>query len=131
MPLITINILYHWKISAKVQCKCIEKKSKFIKHDVTEIHKTVVYLYNDICNYTPPPHPTRYKYAGCVCVCVGGILESLHPPVRVSKFVQTISPEPLHHFLTKLGIVVYYHEVECHAEKLVHCLQCQGHSEGI
>ena len=34
-------------------------------------------------------------------------------------------------FSTKLGMVVYYHEVECHAEKLVYYLQCQGHSEGL
>ena len=33
--------------------------------------------------------------------------------------------------LTKLGLVVYYYEVECHAEKLVHSLQCQGQSEGL
>ena len=26
---------------------------------------------------------------------------------------------------------VYFHEVMCHAEKLVHYLQCQGHSEGL
>ena len=34
-------------------------------------------------------------------------------------------------FLTKLGVVVYYHEAMCHVEKLVYCLQCQGHSEGL
>ena len=28
-------------------------------------------------------------------------------------------------------MVVYYHEVMCHAEKLVHFLQCQGHSKGL
>ena len=33
--------------------------------------------------------------------------------------------------VTKLGIVVYYHEPECCVEKLVRCLQGQGHSEGI
>ena len=26
---------------------------------------------------------------------------------------------------------VYYHETMCHAEKLVHYLQCQDHSEGL
>ena len=31
-------------------------------------------------------------------------------------------------FFTKLGIVVYYHEAVCLAEKLIHYLQCQGHS---
>ena len=34
-------------------------------------------------------------------------------------------------FFTKLGIVVYYHESMCRAEKLVHYLQYQGHSEGL
>ena len=28
-------------------------------------------------------------------------------------------------------MVVYYYEAMCHAEKLVHYLQCQGHSEGL
>ena len=31
----------------------------------------------------------------------------------------------------ELGMVVYYHEVICHAQKLVHSLECQGHSEGL
>ena len=33
-------------------------------------------------------------------------------------------------FVTKQGMVVYYHELECHAEKFVCYLQGQGHSEG-
>ena len=32
---------------------------------------------------------------------------------------------------TKLVMVMYYHGVMCHAEKLVHYLQCQGYSEGV
>ena len=28
-------------------------------------------------------------------------------------------------------MVVYYHEAICLAEKLVHYLQCQGHSESV
>ena len=35
------------------------------------------------------------------------------------------------HFYTKLAMVMQQHEPECHAEKLVHCLQSQGHSEGL
>ena len=50
--------------------------------------------------------------------------------VRVSGFVRTISPEPLN-LLTNLGVVVYYHEMECHAEKLINYLQWQGQSEGL
>ena len=35
-------------------------------------------------------------------------------------------------FFTKLGrVVYYYHEAMCHVEKLVHYLQCQGHSAGL
>ena len=50
--------------------------------------------------------------------------------------VHSVSPEPLNlffnfFFLTKLGVMVYYHEVMCHAEKLGHYLQCQGHSEDL
>ena len=32
------------------------------------------------------------------------------------------------HFVAKPGMVM---QPECHAEKLVHCLQCQGHSKGL
>ena len=36
------------------------------------------------------------------------------------------------HFVTKLGVVMQHHESECEAEKkILHCLQCQGHSKGI
>ena len=28
-------------------------------------------------------------------------------------------------------MVVYHHEAKCHAGKLVHYLQCQGHSEDL
>ena len=28
-------------------------------------------------------------------------------------------------------MVVYYYEAECHAQKWVHYLQCQGHNEGL
>ena len=28
-------------------------------------------------------------------------------------------------------MVVYYHEAMCHVGKLVHYLQCQGHSEDL
>ena len=34
-------------------------------------------------------------------------------------------------FYSRFGMVVYYYEAMCHAEKLVHSLQCQGHSEGF
>ena len=45
----------------------------------------------------------------------------------VSDHVHSVSPE----LLNRLGMVVYYHEALCPAEKLVHSLQCEGHSEGL
>ena len=35
------------------------------------------------------------------------------------------------HFVFKPGMVMQHHKPEYHAEKLVHCVQCQGHSEGL
>ena len=46
-------------------------------------------------------------------------------------FVQTISSEPQNIFVTKPGMVMQHHKPECHAEKLVHCIQYRGHSEGL
>ena len=34
------------------------------------------------------------------------------------------------HFVVRLGIM-QHHKPVCHAKELVHCLQCQGHSEGL
>ena len=28
-------------------------------------------------------------------------------------------------------MVMQHHKPECPAEKLIHCIQCQGHSEGL
>ena len=44
-------------------------------------------------------------------------------------FVWTIPPETFYLLLTKLGIMVYYHEKESTAEKLICYLQGEGHSE--
>ena len=65
-----------------------------------------------------------------------GITLSVCSSVRVSDCVRSVSLEPLnlyyyYFFLTKLGMVVYYHLAMGHAEKLLHYLQCQGHSEGL
>ena len=35
------------------------------------------------------------------------------------------------YFVTKPGMPMQHHKPEYHAEKLVHCVQCQGHSEGL
>ena len=85
----------------------------------------------DLLLYTPPTlPPPRYKY-GEVCwnhfVCLSGCSS-----VRVSDRVRSISSEPLNHFFkTKLGMVVYFHRATCHVEKMVHYLQCQGHSKSL
>ena len=77
---------------------------------------------------TPPPF---------ICTGMGGryihwnhfVRLSVRSSVRVSDHVCSISPEPINHvwflllfFLFRLGIVVYYHEAMCHAEKMVHYL---------
>ena len=35
------------------------------------------------------------------------------------------------YFVAKPGMVMQHHKQQCHAEKLVHCVQCRGHSEGL
>ena len=35
------------------------------------------------------------------------------------------------HFVTKPAMVMKHNKPECHAEKMVHCVQCQSHSEGL
>ena len=59
-------------------------------------------------------HPSGYL-SSCLCVqlCLDNISWTAQP------------------YLTKLGMVVDYHEAGCHAERLVHCLPCQGHREGL
>ena len=39
-----------------------------------------------------------------------------------------LNPE---HFVAKPGMVMQHYKPECHAEKLVHCVQCQCRSEGL
>ena len=82
----------------------------------------------------PSPPPPGYKYwGGGGGVYIGITLlvcPSVCPSVLLSDFVQTISRSLFNH-LNKLGMVVYYHEAECPVQKLVHYLQCQGHSEGL
>ena len=52
----------------------------------------------------------------------------------MSDHVCSVSPETLNHFFdvpNLVGMAVCYHEVMCHVKKIVHFLQCQGHSEGL
>ena len=60
----------------------------------------------------------------------GGILESGCPFVRMSGFCQDDTSWTAQPFVTKLSMVVYYHELESHVEKLVY-LQGKSHSEGL
>ena len=93
--------------------------------------KTVLNFYLLYTHLLPTP-PTNTKGVG-VYLNHSVHLSVCHP-ICVSDRVCVISPKLLKHFyfcFTKLCMVVNYHEVECHEEKLVHCPQCQGHSEGL
>ena len=46
-------------------------------------------------------------------------------------FVQTISSEPQNILLPNLVWLCSIIKPECGVEKLVHCVQCEGHSEGL
>ena len=76
-------------------------------------------------------YTTPYKYMGGVYwnhfVCLSVRL-SFCPCIRVCLDDISWTTEP---FLTKLGMMVYYHMAVCRAEIFVHYLQCQGHSEGL
>ena len=77
--------------------------------------------------YLTPPGINTGVYIGIT----PSLCPSIYSSVCVSDHVRTISPE-LHNlffFFTKLGMVVHYHEAVCHAEKLDHCLQSQGHAK--
>ena len=65
------------------------------------------------------------------CLC-GWIFFSMRP-IMSTQYLLNRSDLLFFLFFSfnKLGMVVCYHEAECHAEKLVHHLQCQGHSEGL
>ena len=82
-----------------------------------QLAAVITYLYNTCIN-------TGVYWDHFVCLSVA---------LSVSDHVCSVSPGLLNHFIfvTKLDMMVYYHEAMCHAEKLVHCLQCQGHSEGL
>ena len=80
------------------------------------------------CGFIPPP--PILGYIGITLSICPSIHLSRCSSVPVSNCVYSVSPEPLNHFFTKFGMIVCYHEAMCPAEKLVHYLQCQDHSEG-
>ena len=71
----------------------------------------------------PPSPPISSWGVGYI-----GITLSVCPSVWVCPDDISRTARP---FLTKLGVVVYYHEAVSYAQKLDWCLQCQGHSEGL
>ena len=65
----------------------------------------------------------HWNHFVCLSICSSGC---------ASNCACSIFPEKLNHFfLTRRGMVVYYHKVMCHTEKLVHYLQCESHSAGL
>ena len=56
---------------------------------------------------------------------------SVSPSVCLSRFCLDDISWTAQPFVTKLSMVVYYHKMECHAEKLFCCLQGQGHSKDL
>ena len=57
-----------------------------------------------------------------------GLLCSRSRTLQRFKMLVNVCPVS---FVIKPGIVTQHHKLECHAEKLVHCVQHQGHSEGL
>ena len=85
------------------------------------------------------PHPSQYKYEWgeryigiTLSVCPSVVLPVC--PIGSAQYLLNRSPVVCCCcccllLFTKLGIVVYHYEAMCHAETLVHYLQCQGHNE--
>ena len=64
-----------------------------------------------------------------------GLLCSRSRSQRRFKLSVNVCPDDIfwtaEYFVAKPGMVMRHHKPECHVEKLVHCFQCQGHSEGL
>ena len=90
--------------------------------------------------FIPPPPPNPHTHTsnpvytgGCTGITLS-ICPSVYLSVVLSVNLIVSAQYLLNHltiFFTKFGMVVYYHEAMCHAEKLVHYFQCQGHNEGL
>ena len=75
------------------------------------------------------PHPPPPFIGGW-----GLVLLSLCPSVVLSAYPIVSAQYFLNRstiFFSNFGMVVYYHEAISHAKKLVHHLQCQGHSKSL
>ena len=64
-----------------------------------------------------------------------GITASRSRSQRRLKMSVNVCPEDIfwttEHFVTKPDMVLQHHKPECCVEKLLHWVQCQGHSEGL
>ena len=67
------------------------------------------------------------KRSDCSVVVKVKVTEKFKIPVNVYLDNISSTAEP---FVTKLGMVMHHHGSECHAMRLVCCLQVQGHSGG-
>ena len=63
-----------------------------------------------------------------------GLLRSRSRSQQRFEILMNVCPDDIfwttEYFVTKPGTVMQHHKPECHAEKLVPCVQCQGHSDG-
>ena len=85
-----------------------------------------------ICNQTWFDSTISYTWVSCAKIWL------FCPRSRSQqrfKMLVNVCPDDIFwtadHFVPKLGMVMKHHEPKCQAEKLVQCLQCQGHNEGL
>ena len=94
----------------------------------------LLYLLNcwSVCNQTCCNRTTSEVGVPCVKI---GLLRSMSRSQRRFKILVNVCPDNIFwttkHFVTKPGMVMQLHKPKCHAEKLVHLDQCQGHSKGL
>ena len=84
------------------------------------------------------PHPTPANLRGGGVYQNSSVRLSIYPSVLFARpimlaqcLLNRTTIKKIFFFFTKLGMVVYYHEMMCHVRKIVHYLQCQGHSEDL
>ena len=83
------------------------------------------------CFYTPPPIPRNEVKEGMLESHCLSVHVPVYPHVHVFGFCPDNISWLAQPFVIKLGIVVYYHELECLAEKLICYLEGQGHSKVV
>ena len=121
---------------------CVMQKNWFtifnvkvtVRAYITKLWLFLLYLLNcwSICNQTWYDSTTSYPRVFCAKI---GFLDSRSRSQQRFKMLVNVCPDNIFwttdHFDTKLDMVRQHHEPKCHEEKLVCCLQCQGHSEGL